>query len=344
MAKLELFVNFVILIGYCQATKFCEMLIAIDQPLLDKHYHGNLTNLTDSIRQHVTDLNEIYKEKITGDQLLFSVKEIQIFNDFCSQDKCNEDKHFFLEEFEKRIKKTTEPVCIAHIFTYRDFPHGYQGLANSPGACQFDLSSGKITNHKNAGFTTILNHGKPVEEYQTSLTFAHEIGHNLDANHNLDKYGKKVIGTLMGAKLGRNITISNLKIGNETKKDIGNYLTEIEKGIRYELYKTGKTENNRTLFYINKWPQDDQDRFKQGYYRTNCFKDSLTYSNDDGHFMKLRQDLENQVKIKTNQEKAIENLEEKIAALTRQLGEEKKKTKALKKYFEAELKKIRNFD
>merc|ERR1719491_1603349 len=150
----------------------------------------------------------------------------------------------------------------------------------------------------------------------------------------------------MGARLGRNITISNLKIGNETKKDIGNYLTEIEKGIRYELYKTGKTENNRTLFYINKWPQDDQDRFKQGYYRTNCFKDSLTYSNDDGHFMKLRQDLENQVNLnisttpkQTNQEEAIENLEEKIAALTRQLGEEKKKTKALKKYFEAELKK-----
>ena len=62
MAKFGLFVNFVFLIGYCQTTKFCEMLIAIDQPMLDNYYYGNLTNLTDSIRQHVEDLNEIYKK------------------------------------------------------------------------------------------------------------------------------------------------------------------------------------------------------------------------------------------------------------------------------------------
>ena len=63
MAKIGLFVNFVmILIEFCQATKFCEMLIAVDQPLLDKYYYGNLTNLTDSIRKHVDDLNAIYKQ------------------------------------------------------------------------------------------------------------------------------------------------------------------------------------------------------------------------------------------------------------------------------------------
>ena len=68
-----------------------------------------------------------FPRKIIGDQLLFSVKEIQIFSDFCIQDKCNEDSEFFLKEFEKKIQQTTEPVCIAHIFTYRDFPGGTQG-------------------------------------------------------------------------------------------------------------------------------------------------------------------------------------------------------------------------
>ena len=62
MAKIGLFVNFLLLIGFCQATKFCEMLIAVDQPLLDKYYYGNLTNLTDSIRKHVDDLNAIYEQ------------------------------------------------------------------------------------------------------------------------------------------------------------------------------------------------------------------------------------------------------------------------------------------
>ena len=62
MAKIGLLVNFVVLIGFCQATKFCEMLIAVDQPLMDKYYYGNLTNLTDSVRKHVDDLNAIYEQ------------------------------------------------------------------------------------------------------------------------------------------------------------------------------------------------------------------------------------------------------------------------------------------
>ena len=61
MAKIGLFVNFVILIWFCHATKFCEMLIAVDQPLLDKYY-GNLINLTGSIRKHINDLNTIYEQ------------------------------------------------------------------------------------------------------------------------------------------------------------------------------------------------------------------------------------------------------------------------------------------
>ena len=62
MAKIGLLVNFFILIGFCQATKFCEMLIAVDKPLLDNYYYGNLINLTDSIRKHVDDLNAIYEQ------------------------------------------------------------------------------------------------------------------------------------------------------------------------------------------------------------------------------------------------------------------------------------------
>jgi hypothetical protein len=35
----------------------------------------------------------------------------------------------------------------------------FEGLANNPGACRLELNSGKITNLKNIGLTTILNHG-----------------------------------------------------------------------------------------------------------------------------------------------------------------------------------------
>ena len=34
-----------------------------------------------------------------------------------------------------------------------------KGYAENPGACRLQLNSGKITNLKNIGFTTILNYG-----------------------------------------------------------------------------------------------------------------------------------------------------------------------------------------
>ena len=63
--------------------------------------------------------------KILGDQLQFSVREIRTL-DFCNQEECKNEE-FFLDEFGRTIQKTSEPVCLAHIFTYRDFPGGTQG-------------------------------------------------------------------------------------------------------------------------------------------------------------------------------------------------------------------------
>ena len=197
-----------------------------------------------------------------------------------------------------------------------------KGLAMNPGACKLQLNSGKITNLENIGLTTILNHGvnqnfyskssdstqncdkygsiyakfhfliqKTVTELQTSLSFAHEVSHNLGATHEVDENGYAISGTLMGATLGNNITTSNLKVSKETKEEIGNFFTRVKKGIRYELF---ETMYNTTHIYIHKWPQDDQARFLQGYHEINCLKANLNYSNDDKHYLKLRKELEKQ--------------------------------------------------
>ena len=134
-----------------------------------------------------------------------------------------------------------------------------------------------------------------MKEFQTSLTFAHEVSHNLGADHDVDRNGYAVNGTLMGAILGNHVTISNLKISPKTKDAIGNFLTEVRKGISYDH---AKTMHNNTHFYTHEWPKEDQNRFKQGHRKINCFKTTLGYSNDKKHFMKLRQDLENQVNPK----------------------------------------------
>ena len=138
---------------------------------------------------------------------------------------------------------------------------------------------------------------KTVTELQTSLSFAHEVSHNLGATHDVDENGYEISGPLMGATLGKDATISNLKVSKETKEDIGNFFTEVKEGIRYEL---AKTMNNNTYFFIQKWPKDDQDRFIQNHsrysrYVINCLKAKLNYSNDDKHYLKLRKELEKQV-------------------------------------------------
>ena len=51
-----------------------------------------------------------------------------------------------------------------------------EGLALNPGACNLDLSSGKITNLRNIGLTTILNHGVNKSFYSKSSDSKSVIG------------------------------------------------------------------------------------------------------------------------------------------------------------------------
>ena len=56
-----------------------------------------------------------------------------------------------------------------------------------------------------------------MKELETSLSFAHEVSHNLGASHTVDKNGNIGHGTLMGKTLGNDITIPNLKIKQKSK-------------------------------------------------------------------------------------------------------------------------------
>ena len=76
--------------------------------------------------------------------IYFRIKEIRILFDFCTE--CNQTQRIFLEEF---TKMDTSAFCLAHIFTFRDFPAGIQGLAYKGQVC---------SRSHNTGFTTFLNH------------------------------------------------------------------------------------------------------------------------------------------------------------------------------------------
>jgi len=152
----------------------CDMLIAIDEPLYVT-YDRDLKNLTKMVQLYVKQLNEIYHSKVLLNEyndFYFRVKEIRILFDFCTE--CNHTQRVFLEEF---TKIDTSSFCLAHIFTFRDFPAGIQGLAYKGTVC---------SSSHNTGFTTFLNHQVKSSASDSVMTFAHEVGHNMGAEHDED--------------------------------------------------------------------------------------------------------------------------------------------------------------
>jgi len=91
--------------------------------------------------------------------------------------------------------------CLAYIFAARDFGDGTLGLAwmgsvasNSRGGiCEKpakDIYEGqRVTKTLNTGMITVINHNSRTSSLMTELTFAHEVGHNLGAEHDDDRCG-----------------------------------------------------------------------------------------------------------------------------------------------------------
>jgi disintegrin and metalloproteinase domain-containing protein 10 len=79
--------------------------------------------------------------------------------------------------------------CLAYLFTYRDFTGGTLGLAwvGSPtkasgGICEkykeYTENGRRIKKSLNTGVVTLVNYNARVPPKVSTLTFAHEVGHN----------------------------------------------------------------------------------------------------------------------------------------------------------------------
>ena len=136
-------------------TEACEMLIAIDEPLYE-NFNRNFENLTKVVKLHVQELNNIFQKSVFKgekyEKVYFRIKEIRFLSEFCAG--CQLSKDVFLNEFSK---VNTSMYCLAHLFTYRDFPNGITGYAYTPDAAK-NYVGGICYKQNNAGFTTFLNH------------------------------------------------------------------------------------------------------------------------------------------------------------------------------------------
>ena len=92
---------------------------------------------------HSINYRTVFRGREFGN-IYFRVKEVRILFDFCTE--CNQTQKVYLNEFSKM---DFSDFCLAHVFTYRDFPLGVQGLAWKGTVCE---------RRYNTGLTTLLNH------------------------------------------------------------------------------------------------------------------------------------------------------------------------------------------
>ena len=124
------------------------------------------------------------------------------FDDECTQSDsrmiCRYLKAFakkvVIEEEWNGMKKK---VCLAHLFTHKDFDNGILGLAHigkkassdSPTSSSMGICAGKPDKYGaylNTALTTTLNWEKKILTAEADLVTAHELGHNWGAGHDND--------------------------------------------------------------------------------------------------------------------------------------------------------------
>jgi len=262
--------------------KSCSLYIQTD-PLFWLHIKKHEKNdqkieeeILSLIAQHVKAVNRIYSDtafegkKLTHTGYQFQVQRITIHNDTNCKGLANrvaQNQPSYLTSLELSSLDETNPfctpnvdvsnflnlhsksnhedICLAYVFTYRDFTGGTLGLAwvasasgASGGICETykryteNINGVHHTAKRslNTGIITFVNYNSPVPPKVSQLTLAHEIGHNFGSPHDYPsecRPGGKVGNYIMFASATSGDRDNNNKFSHCSKSNISAVLDAI---------------------------------------------------------------------------------------------------------------------
>jgi disintegrin and metalloproteinase domain-containing protein 10 len=262
--------------------KSCSLYIQTD-PLFWLHIKKHEKNdqkieeeILSLIAQHVKAVNRIYSDtafegkKLTHTGYQFQVQRITIHNDTNCKGLANrvaQNQPSYLTSLELssldesnpfctpnvdvsnflnlHSKSNHEDICLAYVFTYRDFTGGTLGLAwvasasgASGGICETykryteNINGVHHTAKRslNTGIITFVNYNSPVPPKVSQLTLAHEIGHNFGSPHDYPsecRPGGKVGNYIMFASATSGDRDNNNKFSHCSKSNISAVLDAI---------------------------------------------------------------------------------------------------------------------
>ena len=210
----------------------CNLDIRIDNGVYNDMGRSR-NKIRNRVYQAVMTLNKIYGSTFkTGDNptVKFSIGRIAIAtNSFCKRRRTNihcttrsvRDSSDFLNTFSKQ---DASKYCLSYIFTNRNFG-SVLGVAFVSGVCD-----GRAGRSFNTGF---IVSSKRTAQFNTDLTFAHEVGHNFGSNH--DQRGSCLGsrtrgGFLMSPTASATAKPNNNRFSSCSRRDINNVLSRIFNG------------------------------------------------------------------------------------------------------------------
>lgn len=166
--------------------------MAADRWFLDNVGGGSESDAINEITLHVDAANNVYRttEFGVGYRAGLSVAKVKIYTDSTNPfDLNNPTVQKFLEGW-STINHNF--FCLAMLFTYQDFSGGVLGLAwvgypqgsgTAGGICQQQVRLSSGIRSLNTAIVTLINFGERVPRKVSTITAAHEFGHNFGSEH-----------------------------------------------------------------------------------------------------------------------------------------------------------------